>query len=52
MPDQKPDDRPIVKNTTEARQGVTGHHVRYVLGISLISAVVALGAVWIVLHGH
>lgn len=27
---------------TEARQGVTGHNVRYVLGVSLILAVIAL----------
>ena len=30
---------------TEARQGVTGHNVRYVLGISLALAIVALGAI-------
>ncbi len=32
-------------NKTEARQGVTGRKVRFVLGISLALAVVALGAV-------
>ena len=30
---------------TEARQGVTGHKVRYVLAISLALAVVVLGAI-------
>lgn len=30
---------------TEARQGVTGHNVRYVLGISFVLAVIILGAI-------
>ena len=30
---------------TEARQGVTGHNVRFVLGISLLLAVFALSAI-------
>lgn len=30
---------------TEMRQGVTGHNVRYVLAISLILAVIGLGAI-------
>ncbi len=30
----------IVKNETEARQGVTGHNVRYVLAISLAGVVI------------
>ena len=33
---------PIVKKADEARQGVTGHNVRYVLMISLATAIVAL----------
>jgi len=37
-----------VKNTTQARQGVTGHNVRYVLLVSLAAAVVILGAVLLV----
>ena len=35
-------DANIVKSTVEARAGVTGHNVRYVLAISLVSAVAAL----------
>lgn len=35
----------IRRTTTEARQGVTGHKVRYVLGTSLTLAVAALAAV-------
>jgi YD repeat-containing protein len=36
-------------NTTEARQGVTGHNVNYVLGVSLVLAALAavgLGYFW------
>ncbi len=33
---------PIVKTTTEARQGVTGHNVRYVLAWGLALAVVMM----------
>jgi hypothetical protein len=41
------DDRPrIVKNTTEAREGVTGHNVRYVLITSLVGAAVVLAGLW------
>jgi hypothetical protein len=36
--------RPVV-STTEARSGVTGHNVRYVLIFGLAAAVVALGVV-------
>lgn len=32
----------VEKNKTEARQGVTLHAMRYVLGISFVLAVVAL----------
>jgi hypothetical protein len=33
--------------TDEARGGETGHGVRYVLGIGLATAIVALSAIWI-----
>lgn len=36
---------------TEARQGVTGHNVRYVLGISLVLAVAVLSAIGFYLSG-
>jgi hypothetical protein len=49
--DQKPD-APIIKNTNEARQAVTGQHVRYVLIVSSIGAIIALGVIWVVLSGH
>jgi hypothetical protein len=41
------DDRPrIIKNTTEAREGVTGHNVRYVLITSLVGAALILAGLW------
>jgi hypothetical protein len=52
MPDQQSDKKRVVEDTTAARQGVTGHNVRYVLGFSLFSAVVALGVIWILFYGH
>ena len=39
---------PIEKSTDAARQGVTGHNVRYVLAISLVAAVVILAILWFV----
>ena len=47
-------DVPVVKSTDDARAGVTGHGVRYVLGIGLAGAVLAfvvLG-VYFGLGGH
>jgi hypothetical protein len=38
---------PVVKSTSEARQGVTGHGVRYVLTISTAAVVVIFGALWL-----
>jgi hypothetical protein len=37
----------IVKTTDEARQGVTGHNVRYVLATSIIAVIVAFGIAWL-----
>ena len=42
-----PDQRPVV-STVDARQGVTGHNVRYVLGFGLAAAIVAFAALYIV----
>jgi hypothetical protein len=40
---QNPDaKRPIVMSGVRARQGVTGHNVRYVLGFGLAGAITAL----------
>jgi len=44
------------RTTTQARQGVTGHHVRTVLGVSLALAAVAgaviLGYFWTGVPSH
>lgn len=40
-----------VKGTTAARQGVTGHNVRYVLGVSLLGVIIAFVVIAIVLSG-
>ena len=40
------DDKLLI-NTDDARGGSTPHIVRYVLGISLVLALLALSAVWI-----
>jgi hypothetical protein len=34
--------------TDEARGGETGHGVRYVLGIGLFLAILAMSAIWII----
>jgi hypothetical protein len=40
-------DSRIVKSATEAREGVTGHNVRYVLIVSLVAVVVVFGALYL-----
>jgi hypothetical protein len=43
---------PMVLCGDDARQGVTGHNVRYVLGFGLLGAIVALAVVaFVVDHG-
>ena len=39
-------ERPIVETTTQARQGVTGHNVRYVLMASTLAVVVAFALIY------
>ena len=38
---------PAERSTDEARQGVTGHNVRYVLGFSLAAVIVGMVIVWL-----
>jgi hypothetical protein len=38
--------RPIIVSGVPARQGVTGHNVRYVLGFGLAGAIIALTVVY------
>lgn len=40
-------DGAVVETATEARQGVTGHGVRYVLFISLAAVIVAFAAIYL-----
>jgi len=40
-------DRPMVVSGTEARSGVTGHNVRYVLATSILAAALALLGLWL-----
>jgi hypothetical protein len=37
-----------VVSAQQARQGVTGHNVRYVLGFGLAGAIVVFGIIWLV----
>jgi len=39
---------PIEKSTNKARQGVTGHNVKYVLAISLGADVLVPASLWFV----
>jgi hypothetical protein len=43
-PNQSTRETPVVLTTTQAREGVTGHGVRYVLMISTAAVVVLFGA--------
>lgn len=42
--------RPVVPQT-DARQGVTGHNVRYVLGFSVVAIIIAFVVIWLVYFG-
>jgi F0F1-type ATP synthase membrane subunit c/vacuolar-type H+-ATPase subunit K len=46
-----PSPRPI-KATNEARQGVSGHNVRMVLGVALAAIVVIFGLLWLFYFGR
>ena len=45
---EDPERRPII-SARQARQGVTGHNVRLVLGFSLAAIVVVFAIIWMVL---
>jgi len=38
---------PIVRTATEAREGVTGHNVRYVLLFGTAAVIVIFAALWL-----
>ena len=44
---QSTSETPVVRTTTQARQGITGHGVRYVLVISTAAIVVIFAALWL-----
>jgi len=46
MTDQRTE-RPIVTTTNRAREGVTGHNVRYVLTASILLVVILFGGLWL-----
>jgi hypothetical protein len=41
-------ERPVVETETEARQGVTGHNVRYVLGYGIIGTIIAFVIIYLI----
>jgi hypothetical protein len=40
-------EQPIITTTDRAREGVTGHNVRYVLTISMVVLVVLFAGLWL-----
>jgi hypothetical protein len=54
------DDRPgepgtqdeVVRNTTQARQGVTGHNVRYVLGFGIVAVIIVFVIAYAATSGY
>jgi hypothetical protein len=48
--DSTTEHRPVVSKT-EARQGVTGHNVRYVLGFGLAGIIIAFVAIYFIYFG-
>lgn len=40
-------EQPIVRTTTQAREGVTGHNVRYVLLFGLVGVIIAFAVAWL-----
>ena len=44
-------EHPIVVEKDRARQGVTGHHVRYVLGFGLAAIVVVFAVIYFAYFG-
>jgi hypothetical protein len=47
---QGPEQRPVIP-ARQARQGVTGHNVRLVLGLSIAAVVIAFAIIWILYFG-
>ena len=45
-------ERPVVTTATRAREGVTGHGVRYVLGVSTALVILIFAGLWLFYFGH
>jgi hypothetical protein len=43
----RPEQRPVVP-ARQARQGVTGRNVRYVLGFSIATVIIVFGIIWFI----
>ena len=43
--------RRIIKTATQAREGVTGHNVQYVLITGLVGAIVLFAGLWLYFFG-
>ena len=41
------DEHPVVKDRVEARQGVTGHNMRWVLFVGIAAVVVLFAGLWL-----
>jgi hypothetical protein len=48
---RSPEDRAPILSRRSARQGVTGHNVRYVLGFSLAAVVIAFVIIYLLFFG-
>jgi hypothetical protein len=46
-PSESPERRQVI-SARQARQGVTGHNVRLVLGVSLAAIVIVFAIIWMV----
>jgi hypothetical protein len=44
---ERPEPRPVIP-ARQARQGVTGHNVRFVLGFSIAAVVIVFAIIWFV----
>ena len=44
---ERPEQRPVM-SARQARQGVTGHNVRFVLGFSIAAVVIVFAIIWMV----
>jgi len=44
---ERPERQPVIP-ARQARQGVIGHNVRYVLGFSVAAVVIAFAIIWLV----